>query len=400
MMVTKLKKVYENKITGQQLYLVTFAVYLCIAFLRNTTFNPYIGSRVFNLISYLAILVLGLKILFYDNYDVKQLALIGAAFIIAAVSWRLSTSNLILVMMTFIMAAKDVSFREIIKWYFAINLILLLSVVIFSSVGIIRDLVFVVKGRASRYALGITYPTDLAAHVLYLVLANIYLNHQRLNWRYYTSYFLLAVVLKLVTDARLSIICLILTIPIVMIAKQANNRPGGLSRLTVSFYWMITPLIAVVTFLGTYFFDNQNEIFYKIDHLLSGRLSYGRMALDSYPVTWLGQHVIEHGYGGNAGLQLSRSESMSYFYIDSSYMRLIMISGLLAAALVLGIMMAISIRATVCKEYVLVAIILVVTLSCTVEQHLLELSYNPFLLALLAEQTRGKILCQKRMPTA
>lgn len=400
MMVTKLKRVYENKITGQQLYLATFALYLCIAFLRNTTFNPYIGSKIFNLISYLAVLLLGLKILLYDNYTVRQLLLIGGVFIIAAISWRLSTSNLILVMIMFILAAKNVSFREIIRWYFIINLILLISVVIFSSVGIIRDLVFVVKGRASRYALGITYPTDLAAHVLYLVLANIYLNYQQLGWRHYTFYLLLALVLKLVTDARLSVICLVLTVPIVMIAKRASDHPGGMCQLLVSFYWMITPLLAIITFIGTYFFDNQNKIFYKIDHILSGRLSYGRMALDSYPITWFGQHVIEHGYGGNAGLKLSQNGSMNYFYIDSSYMRLIMISGLIMFILVLGIMMTISVRATICKEYALVAIILVVTLSCTVEQHLLEVSYNPFLLALLAEQIRGKITCQRRTNTA
>ena len=64
-------------------------------------------------------------------------------------------------------------------------------------------------------------------------------------------------------------------------------------------------------------------------------------------------------------------------------MRLLMIYGLLMLLIVIGIIMTISIKATLNKNFVLPTVMLIVVISCMVEQHLLELSYNPFLLALL-----------------
>ena len=73
-------------------------------------------------------------------------------------------------------------------------------------------------------------------------------------------------------------------------------------------------------------------------------------------------------------------------------MRLIMIYGLVIAVVMVGIFMTISIRETAVRKYALPAILFIVSISCMVEQHLLELTYNPFLLALLAEVGMDKAL--------
>ncbi len=371
-------------VTGQQLYLGVLVFYLFFSFLRNTTFDPYLGSRPFNLASYACSALLILKIYLFDRYNLKDKLIITFFMLIAICSWRLSTSNLILVMAAFILAAKDVSFTNIIKCYFYTTLILLLSVMLFSVVGIIKDLVFVVHGRATRYALGIVYPTDLASHVLYLILANVYLKYQKLNWHYYLSYLVIAFLLKLITDARLSIICIILIIPTVLMAKAAEKSQCKIVRLIPSLYWAFIPFLAFTSFAGTYFFDNTNHIYYKIDHALSGRLSYGLMSMYRYRFTWLGQKVEETGLGGNKGLSVFHHGNIGYFYIDSSYLRLIMIYGIIVTLIIVGVMIALSIRGVMRRDYALTAVLFIVTISCFVEQHLLELSYNPFLLALLA----------------
>lgn len=382
--MNRIKNILDKPVTGQQLYLGTFVFYLFFSFLRNTTFNPYIGSKPFNLASYICVLLLFLKIYVYDKYKLKEYLLITFFLVIAVCSWRLSSSNLILVMAAFILAARNVSFKKIIQYYFYVTLLLLISVMIFALLGIIKDLVFVVDGRATRYALGIVYPTDLASHVLYLILAHVYLNYRNLNWHYYLGYLIIAFLLKLITDARLSIICIILLIPIVIIAKYAENPQHKLARFIVSLYWIFTPILAFVSFAGTYFFDNSNQIYHRIDHMLSGRLSYGLMSMYRYHITWFGQKVEENGLGGSKGLSVFNHGNVGYFYIDSSYLRLVMIYGVIVAFIMVGVMMTISIRSIVKENYVITVILLVVTLSCFVEQHLLELSYNPFLLILLA----------------
>ena len=108
------------------------------------------------------------------------------------------------------------------------------------------------------------------------------------------------------------------------------------------------------------------------------------MAIKKYGTNLWGNHVIEHGWGGAKGLKMASVDSARYFYIDSSYVRLLVIYGLVVLVMIVAFMMYISIRATVEKDYALVVAMLVVTISCLVEQHLLDISFNPFLLATFA----------------
>ena len=384
--LTQIKKVMTTSLNDQRIYLGAVSFYLFFSFLRNTTFNPYLGSRVFNVASYITVLILFTKVLLFDLRRLSRINVVItiALFLMALIIWRKSNSNLILVETAFILAAREISFRKIIERYFYVVLILLLSVIVFSLLGVIKDLVFVVQGRAVRYSLGIIYPTDLAAHVLYLLLAHAYLNFDKLNWRYYCGYLLVAYIVKMVTDARLSVICIILMIPILMTAKLAQKNKEGFSYHLLITYWMYVPLLTFIMFVGTYFFDAKNKIYFKIDRLLSGRLGYGHLAMGLYPITMWGQKIVEHGLGGNSGLQIFHHNNAGYFFIDSSYIRLIMIYGIVATLIYVLIMVAVSIKGVKLQVYQLTAVMLVVTLSCLVEQHLLELSFNPFLLALLA----------------
>ena len=383
MLKEKFQKIWITKITGQQVYIFSLVLYLFFAFLQNSTFHAYLGSRPFNLVSYLVVGLLILKIIFLDDYSSIQRGIIFLILILAMISWLKSKSNLIIVMMVFILSGQGVSFREVVKYYYNVTLIIFAVVVTSSLLGVIKNLIFVVKGRAIRYSLGIVYPTDLAARVLYLLLAHAFLNFERLNWKYYFSYFLIDVVLMKITNARLSVLCILIMIGVLIIAKRASNHPDGISRLFVSMYWMAAPILSFLAIIATYFYDGENHIYTKINHLLSGRLSYGSLAFYNYKIPLLGQKVIEHGLGGNSGLRIFHHSNQGYFFIDSSYMRLLMIYGLLMLLIVIGIIMTISIKAILNKNFVLPTVMLIVVISCMVEQHLLELSYNPFLLALL-----------------
>lgn len=380
-----LKKKLTVPINAQSLYLGALSFYLFFSFLRNTTFDPYLGTKIFNLASYLAVLMVLIKIIVFDFNYLTFLQKLFDFFmmLIAIIIWRKSTSNLILVMTFFILGARNVSFNAIIRCYFYVSLILLISVIFCSLFGVIRNLVFNVQGRAVRYSLGIIYPTDLAAHILYLMLAHAYINFSKLNWWYYLVYLIIAFIVKSITDARLSFICMLFMILVFIIAQTAHSSILSYNLMRTS--WMWTPILAFSMFVATYFFTPQNKIYSRIDHLLSGRLGYGHLATSNYPLTLWGQKIVEHGFGGNGGLRIFGHSRVDYFYIDSSYIRLVMIYGIIAALIYVTIVTLVSLKGIKHHVYKLAAVILVVTISCLIEQHLLELSYNPFLLALFAK---------------
>lgn len=382
----KTKQIFNYQISGSQIYLATLAVYLVFAFLQNTTFEDYIGGHFYNIISYLAFGVLILKIVFYDHYHLIANLFIISGFLFSIVVWRNSGANLILVMIAFILAAKNVSFDDIVKTYFNVNFWLLVVVIACSLLGVINNLSFVAQGRGTRYALGVIYPTDFAARILYLMLADAYLNFRNLNTTRYLVYVLIALACKQVTDARLNFYCMLLLIIVSAIAQVAEQnyqlQQHDWTNSIVYTYWTFTPILSAIAIFGTYFYDPTNNIYSKIDGMLSGRLTFGSMALQRYSVNLFGTKIKEHGYGNN--MKLFHQGINSYFFIDSSYMRLLIIFGLVALVVFIGISIFISIKNTLYGYYALPTILLIVAFSSVVEQHFMELTYNPFLLAFIS----------------
>ena len=382
----KTKQIFNYQISGSQIYLATLAVYLVFAFLQNTTFEDYIGGHFYNIISYLAFGVLILKIVFYDHYHLIANLFIISGFLFSIIVWRNSGANLILVMIAFILAAKNVSFDDIVKTYFNVNFWLLVVVIACSLLGVINNLSFVAQGRGTRYALGVIYPTDFAARILYLMLANAYLSFRNLNTTRYLVYVLIALACKQVTDARLNFYCMLLLIIVSAIAQVAEQnyqlQQHDWTNSIVYTYWTFTPILSAIAIFGTYFYDPANNIYSKIDGMLSGRLTFGSMALQRYSVNLFGTKIKEHGYGNN--MKLFHQGINSYFFIDSSYMRLLIIFGLVALVVFIGISMFISIKNTLYGYYALPTILLIVAFSSVVEQHFMELTYNPFLLAFIS----------------
>lgn len=292
-----------------------------------------------------------------------------------------------MVMVAYILAAKNVNFDKIVKRYFDVNFIMLIGVSLYSLLGIIRNLNFERNGII-RQSLGIDYPTDLAAYILYMTLAYCFLKYDHLKWYHYGAIVLLSFGLNLVTNARLDVYALLLAIVILIIAKRAQNPKNLVSRISISYFWALSLILPYAYFLLTYYYDPQNSIFQKLNDLLSGRLLYGHVALTKYGITLFGQHVVEQGWGGVHGLHVFKTAQFKYFFIDSTFIRLFVIYGAVLGTFIIAILVIISFRETLRRNYVFPAIVLIITISSLIDQHLLEITFNPFLLAFLANTWR------------
>ena len=376
----KLKSIENVSLKGEEIFLFMFVITLISSFLVNTTFAQFIPVKVFNRINYFTMFVLALKIYILDHYDWERIFVITAILLLVIYSWRKTTYINVMVMVTYMLAAKDVDFNKVIKYYFATNLILIVGITLYSLMGIIKNLSYSRNGII-RFALGIDYPTDYAAYVFYLILAFSYLNYRKLNLKSYFLYAIIAIILNIVTNARLDFILILLTIPVFVIARSAEN--GNIySRYFASSYWSQILILPYVYFLLTYYYSPNNHLFLKLNNLLSGRLWYGHEALVKYPIKLLSQNVYEHGWGGVQGLKLFKQAQEKYFFIDSSFIRLLIIYGIIITFLIITIMLLISLKETINHSYLMPAIILLISVSSLIDQHMLEITYNPFFIIL------------------
>ena len=325
-----------------------------------------------------------LKIFLFDDLDLKWLAIDAIVLILLLITWRTSKEFSLFSMGIFVLGARNVDFKRIIKIYFYAGMLLLAFVVISAMGGLIRNLVYRRDmTNIVRQSFGIAYPTDFAAHVLYLILAYAYLKFGKIKWYDYAVFLAAAVFLVKFSDARLSAYAIILSIPVLWIGQRAQTD-HLLSRFIASFYWTVPILSAYLVIIASYFFTPSNKILTKVNNASSGRLFLGHKAISEYGFSMFGKQIIEHGWGGANGLKMSQNAPANYFFVDSSFLRMTILYGIIMAIIILLAMTKISWESFQKGSFALASIIVIVSVSAMVEQRLLDLAYDPFLIALLA----------------
>lgn len=322
-----------------------------------------------------------------DRWAKRDLFIISVLLILGLIVWRTVQYADLLVIAPFIIGAKGINFRDIIWWYFYLTAVLVMIVMVSSLVGIIPDLIYHSSLRPTRYSLGMLYPSVIAAHYLFLALAYCYLRFGKLNIIDYLLILLGDCVCMLLTNTKLDFAATLVIIPVMIIAQRAFYGKK-LSRIIAAFWWMAVPVSTTIMIFLSYFYSSSNHILKKIDSLLSGRLALGYRAFNKYDVNLFGRTIVEHSFAGVKGQRLANGNGgmpSNYFYIDSSYIRMILLWGILAFSIVIVCLTLIALKSTVRKTYILSAIMLVSSLSFMFEPHVIQIIYNPFLLALLSD---------------
>lgn len=380
------RRILNTPITGEQIYLFAFCFYFILAFLQTTTYIAYISENASQKLSLIAVVLLLIKIFISDKNSLKSFIINILALGFLVVVWRTSHDVKFFSLGMFVLGARNVNFKKVIYLYLSIGTIFLIFTIGSSLSGLIKNLIYY-RGtdiRIVRLSLGILYPTDFAAHVLFLFLAYLYLRFDKISVLDYLALIITAIIVTIVCNARLNVYALLLIIPVFFIGKRAKNGKV-ISSFIASFYWTIPTIAAYLIIALTFFYDQSNKLMLKFNHLLSDRLKYGSEAFRRYGTSLLGQHVQEHGWGGLGGQNMADHSMMNrYFFIDSSFLRLFIIYGIIVTVVVLIIMTVIVRRSVQNNSYALASVMVIVTVSAIVEQHLLDLSYDPFLIALLA----------------
>lgn len=385
------KDVFFHYRFGALVYEIAFVYFFVISFLQSSTYNDYFSPNVFHYVSLTALGLILFKIFFLDKQSIPIFIFNLLCIGLLILTWRTSQNFALLPLGFFIIGARNVNFREIIKLYFIVSLILLIFIMLSADIGLIKNLTYQrEQSNTIRQSFGSVYPTDFASHVLFSVLAYIYLKFDKLTWKSYIVFIVIAFLLITFCDARLSSIALIISVPVVIVGQRAE-KDKLISKFIASFYWIFPVITAYISLMGAIFFDENNQGFVKINNLVSGRLALSHEAFEKYGFSLFGKNVIEHGWGGTQGLTMFKSDPAKYFFIDSSYVRVTIFYGILVMLLLIAAMTIIALRPIHNGLFALASVMVIVSISAMVEQRLIDISFNPFLFALFAYTYKPKV---------
>ncbi|KRM92628.1 hypothetical protein [Liquorilactobacillus cacaonum] len=374
------RKFLNNKKTpiSELLYLSMLTVYIVASAINGTMFvwNSSVGDYTY-LVSELSIVGVLIKVIVFDGWDLKSVAVI----ILSGVTlWQIcSTSNesLLFYYFVYIVGAKNVDFKKIIKVFlFSVTIVFLIAVIAALSGFIVN----VEQGRTLeptvRYSLGAVYPTDLASRCFYLLLSYTALRKFKFTIPEYIAALAFTVLIYVVTDTRLDFL---LMIAVVLIVIFRNTLFKVIKTLKTGIATSVIFIIILLNIVLAYLFNPDVYVFQIINKLLSGRLTYGHEAFKNYNVPLLGQFVYQNGNGG------VHNQPFAYFYIDVSFIRVLMMEGIVAFFVLLVVIYFLYKKFYNGKNYSLLIWLLLAIVSSLIDQHLYELSFNIIFLGLFAD---------------
>lgn len=268
----------------------------------------------------------------------------------------------------------------------------ILLVLVLNKMNVIPDLVYIRPNGAYRHSLGFIYPTDFAAHISYLCFLYGWKKANRFNLIDLILWLIIAYFLLLVTNARLDVGCIVLAVSLFSFFAHRNRWQKYRYIYLVNWFASISfPIMLVLSFWLIKLYDSSVNIAIVANNILSGRLSLGSQALALYPISLSGNEVFENGLGSFAGYNANRA-LYGYFMIDSSYLRVVIIYGVISLVLV-GLIIAIAVKKAIKERSVFSGVVLImVALHCFVAQFMLNPSYDLILMLALTCPRKCNVL--------
>lgn len=369
-----MKRIFEN------LYLVYFGMITVMAFKDTTMFNFGWTDTQLYLVFLFGILVVFGKSACDQSWKWYEILIAILAASVLALSWHHYMRRYILELAVLIIGARGVDSDRVIKVFFAVSTACALITMTAALTGKIENLVYVQeeRGGITRIAFGGIYPTDFSAHIFFTAACYLWLRIRNIRWRDLVLTAGFGMFCMCFCGARTSALGLWLLAVYGLLKKKEILKKNRKIQYVGCFFM---PVCAAGSVFLALIYNPDTGWMKFLNRILNKRLSQGHEGFQRYSIPLLGQEVIMHGNGGTIHLE----EGVKYFFLDSSYINILLQYGILVLALLTALSVWIMFRLMKAQMQERMFILEIVFLCCVMEQHLMEIAYNPFWLMALAE---------------
>lgn len=375
----KLKERIKQADWWEITYLIIYGAVFTFEFLNTTMFEIKWPPRFGYIFLASTALYTLAKFIWHNTYTKKEMIWAGIILFAFLMPALLTEYRFLWWTGFLIVSAKDVEFDKILKVYLVIGITIMVAAFGASQVGWIENLQYIIErdgGLIIRNSFGSVYPTDFAAHIFYLSLAGICLGNKEVSYGKIINLIVLAVFLQDKCGARTSFICLILMAFLLVLFVV------GKERFIKGVYYILnfaTIGCATIYILLTHLYDVSTEWMVTLNGILSNRLEITNKAINLYDYKLFGQNIIEIG----AGRTVEHQEE--YFFLDDSYIRILLLYGIVLFVVSLLIFWKCGEKAMQCNKIVVLLAVVAISVHSFMEHHILEIAYNPLLFFVFAK---------------
>ena len=359
--------------------LVALGIFLTVSILNVTFYALYMPGTVYKLAIAFSIFLLFVKEMFKRKYDYRALIGLFATILIYFIVGKMTAlSSELSVSILFIYALRDVPFKKVAQTSLVVSTCLLFFIIVSAKVGIITNYIEVSGPRVRSY-LGFRYALFPSMLLMDIVAIVFYLKQNKIQ---YWKWLLLSLSVYWVydqTDSRLTFFSSCILLACSLLIKWF---PELLSKLGYVFKaFKLTFIVnAIISFWVSFTYLNSgysfiNDLLFKVNHMLGGRLYLANKSLNLYGFGLLGRPV--EWYGNGLTVEGIRNYQ-TYLYVDNLYVQILQRFGLLILGLMLSVLTLTLSKVIKKRQWVLAFILIMMSFHSMIDDLNFYLHYNIF----------------------
>jgi len=374
-----MKLVVKIKSLPELMALVALGIFLTVSILNVTFYARYMPGTVYKLAIAFSIFLLFVKEMFKRKYDYRALIGLFATILIYFIVGKMTVlGSEVPVSILFIYALRDVPFKKVAQTSLVVSTCLLFFIIVSAKVGIITNYIEVSESRVRSY-LGFRYALFPSMLLMDIVAIVFYLKQNKIQ---YWKWLLLSLSVYWVydqTDSRLTFFSSCILLACSLLIKWF---PELLSKLGYVFKaFKLTFIVnAIISFWVSFTYLNSgysfiNDLLFKVNHMLGGRLYLANKSLNLYGFGLLGRPVEWHGNGLTVeGIR----NYQTYLYVDNLYVQILQRFGLLILGLVLSVLSLTLLKVIKKRQWVLAFILIMMSFHSMIDDLNFYLHNNIF----------------------
>ena len=366
----------NNRFISEKIYLFTLFVWVVVASLVTTTYFVRLDGFLsfYRILLYCTILLLLIKelinfskTLHYFKFHWKQLLIVVVFFIVMSIVSKNRDGILNINVLFLVFSARDIDFRKLLETFSVATFLVLCLTIYASQKGIITNM-FMSADSGYRYSLGFNYVSFASQRMFFAVCSYLMFRGKKISYMELLALFLATIYMYQQTSTSspfyLSILILTYALFSIKIFKKKFIIGNFWSRELVHYGFIVA--LAIILYFCFY---SSGNLFHFVDEFTHNRL---RLSVEGFQN--FGERI------SFSTLDIFGNFASNYNYIDSSFVQLLVIDGLIVSAFMLFALTKVMRYFMSIRKDIVLACLGIMIIHGMFDPQMLVLRYSPLIL--------------------
>ena len=371
----------NNRFISEKIYLFTLFVWVVVTSLVTTTYFVRLDGFLsfYRILLYCTILLLlikelinFLKTLHYFKFHWQQLLIVMGLFIAMFIVAKNRDSLLDINVLLLVFSARDIDYRKLLGTFSFATFLVLILTILASNKGVISNM-FMRADGGYRFSLGFNYVSFASQRLFFAVCSYLMYRGKKISYLELLVLLLTTIYMYQQTSTSSPFYLSILILTYALFSIKIFKK-----ELIIGNFWTKTlaqnGFILALAIILYFCFYSSGNLFHLVDQFTHNRLRLSVNGFQNFGVPWLGQHITF------TTLDMFGNFTSNYNYIDSSFVQLLVIDGLVVGGFMLFALTNVMRYFVSIRKDIVLACLGIMIIHGMFDPQMLVLRYSPLIL--------------------